>query len=88
MKSTREMIYDSFVEMQKKSGCLGVILLLILVLAFAFGLLCLEGFVVMLLWNYVIANPMGWQQISFWWTTGAIFLFQLIVSIIKSAFRS
>ena len=87
MKSTKEMICDSFIEMQKTSGCLGVILLLIVVLAFAFGILCLEGFVVMLLWNHIIANPMGWQQIGFWWTTGAIFLFQLIVSIIKSAFK-
>lgn len=88
MKSAKEKIYDSFMDTYEKSGCLGAILLLILVLALAFGFLCLEGFVVMLLWNYVIANPMGWQQIGFWWTTGAIFLFQLIVSIIKSAFKS
>ena len=87
MKSTKEMIYDSIMEMQKTSGCLGVLFLLILVLVFAFGILCLEAFIVMLLWNYVIANPMGWQQISFWWTMGAIFLFQSIVSIIKMAFR-
>ena len=87
MKSAKEKIYDSLMDVYEKSGCLGAILLLLLVLVFAFGILCLEGFIVMLLWNYVIANPMGWQQIGFWWTTGAIFLFQLIVSIIKSAFR-
>ena len=88
MKSTKEMVYDSFKEMQKTFGCLGVILLLIVVLATAFGFLCLEGFIIMLLWNHVIANPMGWQEISFWWTTGAIFLFHTIVSIIKAAFKS
>ncbi len=61
------------------NGCLGTIGLVILVLALVFGGLCLEGWLVMLLWNAVL--PLIWANaptLTFWVAVGLVFLLDLL----------
>lgn len=86
-KTRAQAIADSLYDSYDKAGCAGLIFAIIIVLAISFGVLCLEGWLVMLLWNNIIAGPFEIQEIGFWWTTGAIFLFQLVIAIIKASFK-
>lgn len=60
-------------------GCLAWILAIVLILALAFGFLCLEAWVVMFLWNAVI--PLIWTTaptLGFWAAMGLMFLCNLL----------
>lgn len=60
-------------------GCLRSVGLIILVLALVFGGLCLEGWLVMLLWNAVL--PLIWANaptLTFWVAVGLVFLVDLL----------
>lgn len=62
-----------------------IILLVILSLGLAFGLMCLEGWLVMLLWNAVLVPLFGIGALKFWWAVGLMllcnFLFGKVVRI-------
>lgn len=60
-------------------GCGAWILAFVLILALAFGVLCLEAWLVMLLWNAVI--PLIWATAStlgFWTAMGLILLCNIL----------
>lgn len=60
-------------------GCLRSIGLIILGLALFFGGLCLEGWLVMLVWNAVL--PLIWANaptLTFWVAVGLVFLIDLL----------
>ena len=62
-------------------GCLATIGTIILVLALVFGGLCLEGWLVMLLWNAVV--PLIWANaptLTFWVAVGLVLLLDLLFS--------
>lgn len=59
-------------------GFLVTILLIVLVLALAFGALCLEGWLVMLLWNAVVVSVFGAPALSFWLSVGILLLCNLL----------
>lgn len=70
-------MFDSFDT--KGWGCGAWLLCLVLVLAIVFGCLCLEAWVVMLLWNAVI--PLIWATaptLGFWAAMGLMFLCNLL----------
>lgn len=70
-------MFDSFDT--KSWGCFAWILAIVLILALAFGLLCLEGWLVMLLWNAVI--PLIWAtapELTFWATMGLMLLCNIL----------
>lgn len=59
---------------------LSIVLALILSLALAFGLSCLEGWLVMLVWNAVV--PLVWAgapTLTFWVTMGILFLLNILL---------
>lgn len=60
-------------------GCGAWTLAIVLILAFAFGILCLEALLVMLLWNAVI--PLLWATaptLGFWAAMGLILLCNIL----------
>ena len=59
-------------------GILVTILLIALILALAFGVLCFEGWLVMLLWNAVIVSVFGAPTLSFWLSVGILLLCNLL----------
>ena len=60
-------------------GCFAWILAIVLILALAFGFLCLEAWFVMLLWNAVI--PLLWvaaPELGFWAAMGLMLLCNIL----------
>lgn len=60
-------------------GCGAWLLCIVLILAIAFGCLCFEAWIVMLLWNAVV--PQIWAaapELSFWTTVGLMLLCNLL----------
>jgi hypothetical protein len=66
-------------------GILVTILLIVFCLALAFGVLCLEGWIVMLLWNAVAVAVFGAPTLSFWLSVGILLLCNILF---KSVVRS
>ena len=59
--------FNKLFDKKDDIGCLGIILMVILVFAIAFGLSCLYAWLGMLLWNWVM--PMIWAGapvMTFW----------------------
>lgn len=59
-------------------GILVTVLLIALILALAFGVLCFEGWLVMLLWNAVVVSVFGAPTLSFWLAVGILLLCNLL----------
>lgn len=59
-------------------GILVTILIIVLALALVFGFLCLEGWIVMLLWNAVIVSVFGAPTLSFWLSVGILLLCNIL----------
>ena len=60
-------------------GCGAWLVAIILILAIAFGCLCFEAWIIMLLWNAVV--PLIWAtapELSFWATVGLMLLCNLL----------
>lgn len=59
--------FNKLFKNDDETGCLGAVMMVILVLAIAFGLSCLYAWLGMLLWNWVM--PMIWAGapvMTFW----------------------
>ena len=66
-------------EHSTKAGCLMVFLVFVFIIGFAFGLLCLEGWLVMLLWNAVVcALWTSAPHLSFWLAVGLVLLCNIL----------
>lgn len=66
-------------EKLSELGCLGATLVLILILALAFGFAALEAWLVMLLWNAVLVSIFPFiPTISFWVAWGVLILCNLL----------
>lgn len=66
-------------------GCLMVLLVVVLIIGFAFGILCLEGWIVMLLWNAVICSL--WASaphLSFWLAVGLVLLCNILFKAVHT----
>lgn len=59
-------------------GILVTILIIVFCLALAFGVMCLEGWLVMLLWNAVVVTAFGAPTLSFWLSVGILLLCNLL----------
>ena len=65
-------------------GCGAWLLAIVLILALTFGLLCLEAWLVMLLWNAVV--PLLWAtapELGFWATVGLMLLCNILFGGIR-----
>ena len=54
-------------------GCLVVIICLILGLGICFGVFCLEGWILMLLWNWLAVELFGAPVLGYWVCVGIMF---------------
>ncbi len=64
--------YDGFFAV------LAVIAFIIGFLGMAFGLMCLQAWLVMLLWNWVAVTLFGAPVLSFWLSFGLVWLLHLL----------
>lgn len=64
--------YDGFFAV------LAVIAFIIGFLGMAFGLWCLQAWLVMILWNWVIVSLFGTPVLTFWLSFGLVWLFHLL----------
>lgn len=68
---------DRIVNLYAECGCLlaTVIMLISLALALAilFGCLCFEGWVFMLLWNWIAVGTFGATALGYWVCVGIVF---------------
>lgn len=68
-------------------GCGGAILVLLGVLLLAFAIMCFEGWILMLLWNWLLVSLFGISTIGFWQGVGLILLLNLIGGFFKTTVR-
>ena len=77
---------DKIVNLYEESGCfvatLTMLLIVILALALAFGIFCLEGWTFMLLWNWIAVGSFGATALSYWVCVGIVFGLNFIGSIL------
>jgi hypothetical protein len=69
---------DKLTELFEDHGCLAVLIALVIILAFAFGCLCFEGWLLMLLWNAVLVPLFGWSALKFWWAVGILLICNIL----------
>jgi hypothetical protein len=70
--------FDKFFEKKDDLGCLGITLMVIIVFAIAFGLLCFEVWVAMSLWNMLLVPMFGAPVITFWPMWGIMLLCNIL----------
>jgi hypothetical protein len=69
-------------------GCGGLILVVLLIFALAFGLMCFESWIAMLIWNYVVVALFATLPIvGFWQMFLILMLINIVFSGLKSAIR-
>ena len=75
MKSNVENLYE-------ECGCLLGTLLLILIIALAlaivFGVFCFEGWIFMLLWNWLAVGSFGATELGYWVCVGIVFALSFV----------
>jgi hypothetical protein len=70
-------------------GCGGLILVILLIFALAFGIMCFEAWIAMLIWNCVVVALFATLPIiSFWQTFLILMLINIVFSGLKSAIRT
>lgn len=74
----RDWLNDIF-EDNFALGCLVGVLIILLALGIAFGVLCFEAWVLMLLWNAIIVEVFAVGAITnFWWAVGIILICNIL----------
>lgn len=68
-------------------GCGGAILLLLGILLLAFALCCFEGWLLMLLWNWLLVELFSLSAIGFWQGVGLVLLLNLIGGFFKTTVK-
>ena len=73
---------DKIENLYEECGCLGatliMMLVVILVLGLVFGIYCLQGWIFMLLWNWLAVSLFGATALSYWVCVGIVFALQFI----------
>ena len=73
---------DSIVDLYENVGGWAVILAVILALAMVFGWFCLEGWIFMLLWNWLAVGLFSAQTLSYWLCVGIVFALQFVGNLL------
>lgn len=69
---------DRFDDVCEEWGCGIALLIILLVFALVFGIYCLEGWILMLVWNGVVAGMWNGPAIGYWLSVGIVFVLNLI----------
>ena len=59
----------------------------IFICGIAFGLVCLEGWILMLLWNAIIPSLIGWGVLTFWQSVGLMLICNILFKTASSCTR-
>lgn len=68
-------------------GCLALLLILPLCLGLAFGMLCLEGWILMLLWNAILVPLFNFGTLTFWWGVGIVLICNILFKSSKKIIK-
>jgi hypothetical protein len=83
-----EKIVDAWEEYSVGTAILAIIGIVIGAIAWCFGLMCLQAWLVMLLWNWVAVDLFGAPVLGFWMAFGlrwlCSLLFKSVVTVKKS----
>lgn len=75
MKDKIEHIFDTYTV---GTAILILAIALLIIFAFVFGILCFEGWILMLLWNAVLVPLFGIGALKFWWAVGIILICNIL----------
>ena len=74
----KNWLEDLFDEHGVAIGCLAILLVLIIAFGLVFGALCLEGWILMLLWNAILVPLFGFGVLKFWWAVGIVLISNIL----------
>ena len=63
---------DKLFSMYEECGCLVFLLVLLLCLGLVFGFYCLEGWIFLLLWNWLAVSLLGAPILGYWVCVGIV----------------
>lgn len=66
-------------------GCGGLILIFLLILAIAFGIMCFEAWIAMLIWNFVVVALFTTLPIVGFWQ---MFLILMLINIVLGGLKT
>jgi hypothetical protein len=66
-------------------GCGGLILAILLIFALAFGIMCFEAWIAMLIWNYVVVALFATLPIIGFWQ---MFLILMLINIVFGGLKT
>jgi hypothetical protein len=78
MHKTKKMVYDVWDDYSAGVAILLSILIIIGALAYVFGMMCLQAWLVMLLWNWVAVSLFNAPMLTFWVAFGLRWLCSLL----------
>jgi hypothetical protein len=78
MKNSYKDSFDGF-------GCGALIIILIMALALAFGIMCFEAWIAMLIWNYVVVALFATLPIIGFWQ---MFLILMLINIVFGGLKT
>lgn len=74
----KETIIEMVTRIKEEYSIGVVIIAIIIAFAWCFGVICLKGWLVMLLWNWIAVGLFGAPTISFWVAFGLYWLCSLL----------
>lgn len=73
---------NKVVNLYEECGCLlgtlALILIVVLALAIVFGVFCFEGWIFMLLWNWLAVELFGANILGYWVCVGIVFALNFV----------
>lgn len=76
---------DRFENVCEKWGWGIALLIVLLALALAFGVFCFEGWIIMLVWNGVVAGMWGGPAIGYWLSVGLAWILNFIGNLLRKS---
>ena len=79
-------MFDFFEDVNRDHGCLGMIIAVVLMLAVVFGILCLETWLAMALWNgCAVPAVIVLNEVGFWQMWGITLLCNILFKSVHSS---
>ena len=73
---------DKLVAVYEDCGCLAFILVCLLCLGLVFGIYCLQGWIFLLLWNWLAVGYFSAPVLGYWVCVGIVFALNFLGKII------
>jgi hypothetical protein len=73
---------DKLVAVYEDGGCLAFILVLLLCMGLVFGIYCLQGWIFLLLWNWLAVSLLNAPALGYWVCVGIVLALSFLGRII------